>query len=566
MKVNETKFENFLKTPDTAFVIPVYQRNYDWGPLQCQQLFDDIITIGKSEHPSHFLGSIVYFLDDVYSQTSVKELMIIDGQQRISTLTLLYAVLYRHAKSEGERSLSEQIHEQYLINKFAENEKLKLKPTENYKEALRWILGENDEQPPDDCKHSRMIDNFNFFRKQINADNFKTVRTGMSKLIIVDIALERGKDDPQRIFESINSTGLDLAQADLIRNYILMQLEQKTQHEVFKTYWMPIERNVVDETLLEKKKDERVKESVSNFIRDYLTLKNRNIPKIGKVYAEFKDKVPTTNPPDENLLQELKEYSECYKNLLNPKYENDTDIQRDLAYIKQLEVTVANPFLMQVYLDFHKHVIDKETFIAVLEFIQTYVWRRLIGGYQTNALNKVFRSLYGDIDTTDYLRSLQIAIIRRAASEQMPTDEQIRIALKTKNVYDIHSRNRNYLFERLENFDSKEKIPVTDKITTEHIFPQTPNEKWKLALPDEWEYIHENLLHTIGNLTLTGYNSELSNKSFVEKRDMDGGFKKSKFVFLNEDLKELDFWNKEQIEARTQRLTERFLGCGRNYR
>ena len=243
MKAAETRVDRFLASSETAFAIPVYQRNYDWTRVQCQQLFNDILAIGADDSQSgHFIGSIVYVHDDVYTASGLRELTIIDGQQRLTTLTLIFIALYRHATATGKDQQAQRIYKTYLINEFADDtEKLKLKPTDNNKVALAQIM-----DPKEAVKatgFSRLIENFRFFQARITDANFDVVLRGVSKLIFVDIALDRQKDNPQRIFESLNSTGLELSQADLIRNYILMGLPRKEQEQVFRKFWEPIEAN-----------------------------------------------------------------------------------------------------------------------------------------------------------------------------------------------------------------------------------------------------------------------------------------------------------------------------------
>ncbi|RVC60216.1 DUF262 domain-containing protein, partial [Mesorhizobium sp. M00.F.Ca.ET.038.03.1.1] len=276
MKAAETRVDRFLASSETAFTIPVYQRNYDWTKTQCIQLFKDILSAGEDDNQiAHFIGSIVYVHDDVYSSSGVTELTIIDGQQRLTTLTLIYAAIYRFAVKQNNQQMAHRIFKTYLINEFsAEEEKLKLKPTDNNKMALAQIL-----DPQEGVKvtgYSRLIENFRYFQDRITADNFDTVLRGVSKLIFVDIALDRQKDNPQRIFESLNSTGLELSQADLIRNYILMGLPRKEQEKVYRNFWEPIEANARNAELHESR--------VSDFIRDYITLKQKDIPNKGAVY------------------------------------------------------------------------------------------------------------------------------------------------------------------------------------------------------------------------------------------------------------------------------------------
>lgn len=559
MKASETKIDRFLATSETTFAIPVYQRNYDWTVKECQQLFNDIIRIADSNDNAHFIGSIVYVHDDVYSATGLNELTIIDGQQRLTTITLIYSVLYRLAKQMGNENLVNRIQKMYLINEFApETEKLKLKPTDNNKEALRFILN-SDGTDEFSGGYSRIIDNFNFFKNRINTENYETVLKGLSKLVFVDISLDRTKDNPQRIFESLNSTGLDLSQADLIRNYILMGLKQREQNNIYKNYWEIIERNAKEET--------QNISMVSDFIRDFLTLKNKEIPNKKDVYFKFKQKYPTTTVDElETVLSELKSLVKFYNKLLNPKNETDAEIRKQLKYINQLEINVAYPFLMKVYEDYSNQIIDKQIFIAILELIQSFAWRRFIVGLPTNALNKIFMSLYEKIDIENYLFSVQKSLLLFSRSQRFPKNNEVSNSLKEKDIYNIKTKNRTYFFERLENYKNNEFVVIegNEKITVEHIFPQNPDPKWKIELgEEEYIFIKENYLNTIGNLTLSGNNGKLSNKPFVEKRDMniDGGEQGYKFsrLWLNSDLKEKEIWNRTEIENRTKAVTERFL-------
>ncbi len=533
--------------------------NYDWTLVQCKQLLHDILEAGKSDKiNAHFIGSIVYVHDDVYTASGLTELTIIDGQQRLTTLTLIFIALYRIAEESGDQMLVNRIHKTYLINEFApETEKLKLKPTENNKNALRHILNSEDEEEFKD--YSKIIENFNYFKSNISRENFETIQRGLSKLIVVDIALDRQKDNPQRIFESLNSTGLELSPADLIRNYILMGLSRTNQEKIYKSYWEVIEQNAKDE--------KSNKSRVSDFIRDYLTLINKEIPNKGDVHTKFKSQFPTTTIEElESILTELKLLVKFYNKLINPKNETDKDVRTQLEYINRLEINVAFPFLMKVYQDYSTNEIDKQTFISVLNLVQSFTWRRFILGLPTAALNKIFMSLYDKIDKDKYLHSIQQSLLQRSGVQRFPRNTETINALKEKDIYNINPRNRTYLLERLENYQNNEPVLIegNSDITTEHIFPQNPDLKWKIELgQDEYDFIKENYLNTIGNLTLSGNNGRLSNKPFVEKRDMnldneEQGYKFSK-LWLNRDLKEKDFWNKKEIEKRTEKIAKRFL-------
>ena len=555
MKANETKVEDFLSSNKTQFVIPVYQRNYDWATSQCKQLLDDILEIGTTEKSSvHFIGSVVYVHDDVYTSSRIKELTIIDGQQRLTTLTLIYLVLHRLGIEMNNEALVSEISETYLINKFApEEEKLKLRPTDNNDKAIKFLLRSDISEEYTDF--SKVIDNYNYFKSRITEENFEFVLKGLSRLMFVEISLDREKDNPQRIFESLNSTGLELSQADLIRNYILMGLKRKDQNKIYSNYWEIIEKLAKDETQNISK--------VSDFIRDYLTLVNNKIPNKSKVYFEFKTKYPTSDLEtlESNLLP-IKSLVKFYNKLINPKNETDKEIRRELVYINRLEINVAYPFLMKVYEDYSENIIDKETFINVLDFVQSFTWRRFVVGLPTNALNKIFMTLYEKIDNNNYLFSLQKWLLKRPGSQRFPKNKEVIESLKLKDVYNIKSKNRTYLLERLENFENREpvKIEGNTDITIEHIFPQNPDPKWKVELgTDEYNLIKENYLNTIGNLTLSGNNGKLGNKPFLYKRDLElAGYKDSR-LWLNKYLSIAEKWDANEIARRFDILSERFL-------
>lgn len=555
MKANETKVEDFLSSNKTQFVIPVYQRNYDWSTSQCKQLLDDILEVGISEKSNvHFIGSVVYVHDDVYTSSRIKELTIIDGQQRLTTLTLIYLVLHRLGIEMDDEALVSEISETYLINKFApEEEKLKLRPTDNNDKAIKYLLRSDTSEEYSDF--SKVIDNFNYFKSRITEENYEFVLKGLSRLMFVEISLDREKDNPQRIFESLNSTGLELSQADLIRNYILMGLKRRDQNKIYSNYWEIIEKLAKDESLNTSK--------VSDFIRDYLTLVNNKIPNKSKVYLEFKTKYPISDLETlEDNLTPIKSLVKFYNKLINPKNEIDKEIRRELEYINRLEINVAYPFLMKVYEDYSENIIDKTTFLNVLDFVQSFTWRRFIVGLPTNALNKIFMTLYEKIDKDNYLLSLQKWLLKRPGSQRFPKNKEVVESLKLKDVYNIKSKNRTYLLERLENFENREpvKIEGNTDITIEHIFPQNPDPKWKVELgADEYNLIKETYLNTIGNLTLSGNNGKLGNKPFVYKRDLElAGYKDSR-LWLNKYLSIAEKWDTSEIERRFDILSERFL-------
>jgi uncharacterized protein with ParB-like and HNH nuclease domain len=477
-------------------------------------------------------------------------LSIIDGQQRLTTLTIIYIVLCHLAKLNNDDELFKEIEETYLINKFVQD-KLKLRSTENNDKALQYLWRNNKGE--EFRGYSNIINNYNFFKEKITNDNCKDIVTGLSKLLIVEISLERGKDDPQKIFESLNSTGLELSQADLIRNYILIGLNHAEQTEIYNGYWKIIESNANCGLKNESK--------VSDFIRDFLTLKNNKIPNKNSVYAEFKQNYPIVTLNElKQYLKLIKDYSAYYNKIINPNNETDKEIRLELTYINELESNVSFPFILQVYTDYGNDVITKDTFVSVLKLIQSYIWRRFIVGLPTNALNKIFMSLYDKVDKTNYLQSIQLSLVQRTSYQRFPKNEEVIEALKTKDVYNINSKNTMYLLKRLENYNNSELVIFDDGITVEHIFPQKPEIKWRNDISrEEYDFINENYLHTLANLTLSGYNTPLGNKTFIEKRDMaEKGYKYSR-LWLNKHLSEIDKWNKEELEKRYDILTNRFL-------
>lgn len=559
MKAEEINLDTFLASQKTQFVIPVYQRNYDWSENECKQLLFDILEVGyNNEIPSHFIGSIVYVHDGVFSASRMKDLTIIDGQQRLTTINLIYLVIYKLVKELNDQYLANDILHGYLINKFSNSdEKLKLVSTDDNNKALKFLL-RND--PNEEFNtFSRIIYNFNYFKDKINVENYKIVLDGLAKIMIIDISLDRFKDNPQRIFESLNSTGLELSQSDLIRNYILMGLDRNSQNRVYENYWEIIENLTKDESTNISK--------LSDFIRDFLTSENKNIPNKNKVYIEFKNKYNNlTNDSLDLLLGNIKSLSKNYNKLVNPKNEPDKDIRLHLEYINRLEINVVYPFLMKVYDDYNINFIDKKTFISILELIQSFVWRRFIVGLATNALNKVFMNLYDKLDKNNYLLSIQRAILSKSGTQKFPRNQEVINALKEKDLYNIKSKNRLYLLERLENFENKEPVNIENNpdITIEHIFPQNPDSNWKTELGEiEYNFIKENYLNTISNITLSGNNGKLSNRLFKEKRDMnidnlEQGYKFSR-LWLNRHIAEFENWNRDNIEKRFEIISERFL-------
>jgi len=544
MKASERKIKDLFSEPNTFFSIPVYQRDYNWQEKQCKQLFKDILTAGENkEISSHFIGSIVYIHEGVY-EIGEKEFSVIDGQQRMITITLLFIALY-HKLKENNSKEADKIYELYLINKFSEKEvNLKLVPPEENLNILIKVL-ENKFDELENYRDRNLVKNYSYFKKELTKfsdSEIQNIIVGIDKLIYVNIALENGKDDPQRIFESLNSTGLDLSQGDLIRNYILMDLDRKEQNRIYKNFWIPIENNC-------KVSDgNEVKNYVSDFIRDYLTLKRGEISVKAKVFEEFK---MFYDNPDDLKLEELKNYSVKYSHIIKPYLEEDEDIREELKNLKTLDQVVINPFLIGILKDYKEDKLDRKDLLNILKLLQSYIWRRFITEKPSNLLNKLFQGMYLKISKKEnyYTATEEILL-----AQEFPTNEELKESLKTKNVYKNKERLK-YVFRKIENYNHNELIDFdNDKITIEHIFPQRPSKTWKELYTDEELEEMKALKNTISNLTLTGSNVKLGNKTFLYKRDQKiHGYRDSK-LYLNSYLGKLERWDLQTMKERFEIL------------
>lgn len=553
MKASEANLIQFLSGKH-QFIIPIYQRTYSWTLSQCNQLWNDIIRVATNhEIPGHFVGSIVYIQQGIYQHTAIPQLLVIDGQQRLTTLSILLAALGQAVKQSGrELKITEKkIQNYYLLNNDEDNElRYKLLLTQSDKETLiRLAAGQDFPEPAS----QRIVENYEFFAEQIKdmEIDLETLYDGIAKLIIVDVSLDRTQDNPQLIFESMNSTGLELSQADLIRNFILMGLEPKEQNDLYNLFWFPMEQSFGRS---------EYSSHFDRFMRDYLTIQfNGRIPRINEVYLEFKSHVRgKSNINMREIVSDISRYAKHYVKLAFLR-EDDKEIRSTMRDINALKVDVAYPFLLQVMDDYVQSRITKNELLTILKNIESYVFRRAICGIPTNSLNKTFANLYKSILPSDYLVSFQAALLTKDSYRRFPGDEEFFQQLKIKDVYNF--RSRNYLLRKLENHTRKNELVDVEQYTIEHILPQNKrlSKEWVSALGEKWQEIQSKYLHTIGNLTLTGYNSEYSDLPFLEKRDYpEKGFKDSP-LFLNQDLGKLETWNEENIQSRAQKLAEKAL-------
>lgn len=536
------------------FLIPVYQRYYSWEIEQCSRLWNDIVEMQKKDKAGHFVGSIVNIAEQAMP-TGVQKYMIIDGQQRLTTLSLLLIALRDYGESHPEDTTinSRRIDNMLLKNEYEEgDERYKLLLTETDRDLLISLV---EKKPITDPGLSRILSNYNFFAGKIADMELqpKDVYEAIGKLQIVNITLDRNVDDAQAIFESLNSTGKELSESDLIRNYVLMGLEPSEQRYVYEHMWRPME------LLFDYEKQDSV---MDRFFRDYLTMKTTRIPKIDRVYEGFKAyHLNCEFATIRELCADLLTYATYYTNMVFRRSSNPV-LKSLYSDIGDLRMEVAFPFLLKVHNDCAEGIITDENLIEIIKMCISYVFRRSICDIPTNSLNKTFATLRNEIKSDDYINSIKAFFVLRDDYKEFPDDEKFEKAFVTRDIYNM--RSRNFILSHLENFGNKAPI-IIENYTIEHIMPQNsnPRDEWKAMLGANWREVQKTYLHTIGNLTLTAYNSEMSDKPFIaptdpsnSKMDMTGGFKESA-LRLNAYLVKLTEWNEQHIKERAKLLADK---------
>jgi hypothetical protein len=502
------------------FIVPIFQRDYSWGTKHCQQLWNDILRVGgDSNTRAHFLGSVVYIAAED-NAAAIPRWLVIDGQQRLTTVTLLLTALRDQliaAPSEDETLPSpEEVEDRFLRNRHGKGErrsKLMLRRADN--DALSALM--SGQTPAADTAEV-VRENYEFFRERLADSDVGRVYAGIAKLVIVDVSLTRGHDDPQMIFESLNSTGLDLTQADLIRNFVLMRLDDELQTRLYEDYWRPIELAFGN----------RYRSEFDKFCRDFLVLKLKPSKQLraDAIYHHFRGffHAESAHRSVEDVLGELRRFAGYYVRFSLGR-ESDPLFAGAANRLRGL-VEVASPLMLRLH-DCHERTgqFDSAAFKEAIELLESYVFRRSACDMQTRNLYQVFASLAYRVRDNAPLLSLKVAIYRGGKKRRFPSNIEFSDALETRDVYAM--RTCTYLLDRLEN-DSKEKID-TSSFTIEHVLPQNENllPAWREMLGDDWKTIQETWLHRLGNLTLTGYNAEYSDRSFDEKKAMPKGFNDS---------------------------------------
>lgn len=529
------------------FLIPVYQRYYSWDIQQCTRLWNDIAEMQKKGKVGHFVGSIVNIAEQAMP-TGVQKYMIIDGQQRMTTLSLLLLALRDYAiKNPDDTTINaRRIDNMLLKNEYESgDERYKLLLTETDRDILMRLV---EEKPIPDDTRSRLLDNYKFFAGKIADKELQPaeVYESIGKLQIVNITLDRTVDDAQAIFENLNSTGKELSESDLIRNYVLMGLEPTEQTYVYEHLWRPMELLFVYET----------QDSVMDrFFRDYLTMKITRIPKQDRVYEEFKlYHLNCEFGTIRELCQDLLTYAKYYTDMVFKRSSNPA-LKSLYEDINDLRMEVSYPFLLKVHNDYAEGIISEDDLKLIIRLCISYVFRRSICDIPTNSLNKTFATLRNEIRQDDYVNSIKAFFVMRDDYKEFPNDDKFTAVFVSRDIYTM--RSRNFILSHLENYGNKAPI-IIENYTIEHIMPQNNSlsPEWQQMLGANWREVQKTYLHTIGNLTLTAYNSEMSDHPFMVKMDMEGGFKESA-LRLNAYVVKLTEWNEQRIKERASLLADK---------
>lgn len=558
MEPISNKVHDFLNG-DQQFTIPIFQRKYDWSKKQCEQLFDDIKMIGESPDESHFLGTIVH-LNDKYD--IISKYRIIDGQQRLTTIALFISALAKFLNThdvEGINVTAEKLFNRYLVND-EEGElryKIKLNDPDNktLHKVIEHTLTEQDTIITSPNDSEKIWKNYRYFLSRINENNAKILYDGFRKLHLIIIRLDEHVDNPQLIFESLNYKGLSLNNSDLIRNYVLMGLKPYQQDKIYNEYWFEMEQ------LFEK-----VDYTFDKFIKDYLTSQRGKIPVQKELYNEFKRYAQDfilNHPSDDkfekilDLTQDIYKYFKYFEKFYAGE-EKSPDLKLAFENIYEFGQKVINPFFLNLYEDYEKKLLKESEFLDILNITESYLFRRNVCDLNNQNLKTIFAGAYTKLDKNNYYESYKLLILNEEGDRRFQNSTEFGNNFVKTPFYTKSKGITKYTLKKLENFGHEKEPTNTDPYTIEHIMPQKEDlsDEWKKELGPDWKRIQEDYLHTIGNLTLTGYNQKLSYLPFQTKRDMENGFKDSS-IRLNKYIANLKTWDENQIIRRASELRKK---------
>lgn len=555
MKANDTEIRRFLEG-SKQFKVPLFQREYVWEKKDLDKLWYDIKENENNNKFNHFFGSFVTM--PVNSNASkVSEYIVVDGQQRLTTIFIILATLRERMMDIEPKYNKSEIDDLYLINQHHPEYKYKLIPTQEDRKTFYKVI-----ETPENLKsdNNRIYETYTYFKKKFEKiDDISELDlikdTILLNFSIVDIALDDG-DDPYLIFETLNGTGVPLTQADLVRNYLFMKLPPENQQKVYDDVWAPLQNLIEGTTDL---KSNKKRKEMDNFIRHYLAM-DGDVPTFNKVYITFKELVDTDAKTSEDIIkvmEKLKRFSDFYSKFLYPTNEKEIELKNYFDKFNRLEITTAYPLLLRFYDDYKNPEIDFyiEDFIECLKIIETFVVRRAVCRIPKNALNTYFPKIYNNLTQSNIPKSLKKEFEYGTGTKIMPDREKFRKCLKESNSSGKISK---YVLEEIEkHLGNKENVKF-EEMQLEHIMPQTLTNNWKKDLGDNWELTYKKHLEAIGNLTLTGYNQEYTNKTFEEKRDMKNGFKDSNLK-LNRHLSQKDKWDEKEIKERSSFLAKKAI-------
>lgn len=554
MKGSECRLIEYMNGSQKRFIIPVYQRNYDWKIENCKQLYDDLVKLVKCGKKRHFFGSMV----SVYEPTGMNtDFLVIDGQQRLTTVSLLLLAMHNLMEKKiivpQDAFLKQRIFEEFLVDKYQPKEtRMKLKPIKNDQTAFRKLFDDETEY----IKGSNLTANYLYFYERIQKQEIgiDQLFDAICRLEIINIKLDHD-DNPQLIFESLNSTGLDLSEGDKIRNFILMGLPSEKQTEYYENYWNKIE--------------ECTKYDVSSFVRDYLSIKQLEIPPQKRIYISFKEYVERLKLQTEGFLKDLLKYAKRYKILLEGKTGYKT-LDACIYRLNRLETTVTRPFFLEILRLKDEQKLTTEQVTEIFLLTEKYLFRRMICDLPTNALNKIFLLLHREVvrydgTESDYVEKLKYALSAKKERARFPDDAEFATAFSERQIYMMNPKNRSYIMERLENGKTKEDKDIYRHLddgdySIEHVMPQNLTPAWMQELGTDYQKIHDVWLHRIANLTLVAasYNSKYSNSPFTEKKNMKHGFLDSG-IRLNASIAKQEHWTQKELEERSRQLTQQAL-------
>jgi hypothetical protein len=541
LEAKKIRILDFIGKGKKTFNIPVYQRNYDWQEENCKKLFTDIENIIKhNEEIEHFLGTVVYVLTKI--ERDYEEYVLIDGQQRITSISLLLKALHEKIISEDTK---ESIWEQYLINKKSpDNIRIRLKPIESDSVSYKQLIDNND-----DSSNSNVCRNYKIFKELLENSHYSAeqIYSALYKIELVTIKLEKDKksENPQLIFESLNSTGLSLTQADLIRNYLLMNSEYEKQTVLYKNFWLKIEIELTNK-------------KISDFIRDFLTMKTGKIANKNKVYDDFKEYMRIQKELNEEaVLEELVTYSKYYNWFLNANSNNEK-INEKLKHFKYLKNTTVYPLLLSIFEDtYYYKKLDEDKLLKIIDLLISYIFRRTICGYKTSSINKVFASIPKKIlenqNEKDIYFKIEKNLMERRLETIFPRDEEFKLNFIKYN-FEKNKELLKYTLKELEQKVSNNVINDTSNLNIEYIMPENLNSEWKLELGEKkFENTHLEYLGTIGNSSLIENDLLRYNKNFKTKKEF---YQKSN-IEITRNINNYQVWTDNEIKNRAEQLYEK---------